>query len=686
MFRNLILSTKLWGFTGLLLLAVLIVAGNSILSINGMLSENQKYSEAAEHDTFMVKKEVDHLNWIGNVQNLFMSNAETLDIELDHTKCGLGKFLYGEEGEDLALSDPKLATLLNEIKEPHKHLHENGKLIKDVWQKRHKGLRNLLKDRLDDHRRWAEKVSQIVITHDSGIEVQLDHNLCGFGKFLASEEYKNYALDFPALREAMDAAQGPHRQLHESAKEIKALVQTGEYEKAAEIYKNITLVKLEEVGNQFKKAIEAEGELEKAQVEANQIFETKIMPALKATQSKMKALGDYLDEIRSSSKQEMVSTGSRSQWSACAITIVAFVLGALLSFFLIRSIVKPVKRVIEGLNDGAEQVVAATSQVSAASQHMAEGVSEQAATIEEISSSLEEMSSMIKKNADNAGQADDLMKKANMVVNDANTSMSELTLSMEDISRTSDETSKIIKTIDEIAFQTNLLALNAAVEAARAGEVGAGFAVVADEVRNLAMRAAEAAKNTASLIEGTVMKVKDGAELVSRTNETFSKVSESVVKGAELIGEIAAASSEQAQGIEQANIAVAEMDKVVQQNASNAEENAAASEEMNGQAEQMKLFVKDLITIVGGHAHDSKGEWESKERRAEIQTQKSLVTFPKKGVNKALLIHSASEVHPNDVISMDGEYFKEKLTKRTWASNMEDDRFHPDRWAARGQK
>jgi uncharacterized protein Yka (UPF0111/DUF47 family) len=276
--------------------------------------------------------------------------------------------------------------------------------------------------------------------------------------------------------------------------------------------------------------------------------------------------------------------------------------------FIARSVTRPVHRAVAGLSEVAEQVVSASGQVSSASHSLADGASEQAASIEETSSSLEEMSSMTKQNADNANCADQLMKESRQMVERANGSMTELIQSMEDISKASDETSKIIKTIDEIAFQTNLLALNAAVEAARAGEAGAGFAVVANEVRNLAMRAAEAAKNTSVLIEGTVKKVHEGSQLVERTHGAFSEVSKSASKVADLVSEIAAASNEQAQGIDQINRAVTEMDKVTQQTAANAEESASASEEMNAQAGQMKEIAGELKRIIGSRGSSGTGE------------------------------------------------------------------------------
>ena len=279
----------------------------------------------------------------------------------------------------------------------------------------------------------------------------------------------------------------------------------------------------------------------------------------------------------------------------------ALLLGILCAVFITRSITKPINRVISGLSAGSDQVSAAANQVSASSQSLAEGSSEQAASLEETSSSLEEMGSMIKQNADAAQQADTLMREAGTIVNNAVASMGQVRQAMEKISNASDETAKIIKTIDEIAFQTNLLALNAAVEAARAGEAGAGFAVVADEVRSLAIRAAEAAKNTQTLIEGNLVHVKQGSDLVNTTDEAFARVEQVSAQVSELVAEIAGASKEQAEGIEQINSATSEMDRVTQLNAANAEESAAASEELNAQAEQMKGHVGELADLVGGN-------------------------------------------------------------------------------------
>jgi methyl-accepting chemotaxis protein len=199
----------------------------------------------------------------------------------------------------------------------------------------------------------------------------------------------------------------------------------------------------------------------------------------------------------------------------------------------------------------------------------------QAASLEETASSLEEMSSMTKQNAQSAAEANNLMTIVKEVVDKTQSSVGELNESFHQIASSTEETRKIIKTIDEIAFQTNLLALNAAVEAARAGQAGAGFAVVADEVRKLALRAAKAAEGTNVLIEDVVGKIRQGAELVASTDEDFMQVADHTTKAVQLAGEIAEASNEQSQGIDQINAAVSEISTATQTNASSAEELAA---------------------------------------------------------------------------------------------------------------
>lgn len=271
-------------------------------------------------------------------------------------------------------------------------------------------------------------------------------------------------------------------------------------------------------------------------------------------------------------------------------------------------IAKPILSIIKGLTESSERIASYSDQLASSSQSLSEGSSEQAASLEESSSSLEQMASMTRQSADNAKNANKLTSDVDGVVSRANQSMNELIVSMEGISNASEDTFRVIKTIDEIAFQTNLLSLNAAVEAARAGEAGAGFAVVANEVKNLSNRSAEAARNTADLIQGTVEKIKEGSRIVSKTSNEFAEVTKSSSKVAELVGQIAAASLEQSQGIEQVSTAVAEMDKVTQQNAANSEQSASAAEEMNNQAEKMKEFVDRLVDIVGTKVNYSEEE------------------------------------------------------------------------------
>ncbi len=238
-----------------------------------------------------------------------------------------------------------------------------------------------------------------------------------------------------------------------------------------------------------------------------------------------------------------------------------------------------------------DQVHSGAQQISSASQSLSQGATEQAASLEEISSSMTQIASQTKTNAENAGQASQLAQAVRTRAEEGRQRMTDMVAAMGGITASSQQIAKIIKVIDDIAFQTNLLALNAAVEAARAGRHGKGFAVVADEVRNLAGRSAKAARETAELIEGSGKKVENGMAVAQTTAEALNGIVASIVKMTDLVGEIAAASNEQAQGVAQINQGLGQVDQVTQQNTANAEQTASASEELSGQAEQLQTMV-----------------------------------------------------------------------------------------------
>ena len=305
---------------------------------------------------------------------------------------------------------------------------------------------------------------------------------------------------------------------------------------------------------------------------------------------------------------------AKTQWLMMIVGIVGVAAIVLVALLVAGSIANPIKRIIAGLTSGAEQTSSASGQVSSASQSLAQGASEAAAAVEETTSSIEEMSSMVKQNAGNADEAKTLADAARGAADKGSQAMTRMSGAIDDIKASSDQTAKIIKTIDEIAFQTNLLALNAAVEAARAGEAGKGFAVVAEEVRNLAQRSAQAARDTADLIEGSAKNADNGVAISKEVGTSLEEIADGSGKVNELVAEIAAACNEQAQGITQINQAVGQMDQVTQSNAANAEESASAAEELSAQAEELTNMVRQLQAIVGGgtlsaggqdHPHDA---------------------------------------------------------------------------------
>jgi len=309
------------------------------------------------------------------------------------------------------------------------------------------------------------------------------------------------------------------------------------------------------------------------------------------------------DELEKSAK-EVTSELRSGTIVTIAVLLVGIAAGILFSLLIVRNIMKVMGSISSTLGDGAGQVSSAASQVASASQTLASGSSQQASSLEETSSSLDELNSMTKANADNSTQARDAVVEARRCAEDGVKRMDAMVKAMNDINTASQDVTKILKTIDEIAFQTNILALNAAVEAARAGEAGAGFAVVADEVRSLAQRAAVAAHETAGRIEDSVGKSRQGAKISAAVTDSFSDIQKQILKLDLLATEIANASAEQSHGIEQVTAAIMQMEGVTQTNAASAEETASASEQLNAQAKSMADAVYELQRTVGHVSSD----------------------------------------------------------------------------------
>jgi len=284
------------------------------------------------------------------------------------------------------------------------------------------------------------------------------------------------------------------------------------------------------------------------------------------------------------------------------ITIGAIVLAGVLAILFVLSgrIAAPIHELASGLRLGADHTSQAAGQVSQTSQSLAEGASKQAAALEETSSSLEELSSMTQQNSDSSEKAKQFANQARQSADNGVNEMQRMQEAMAAIQASSGEISKIIKTIDEIAFQTNILALNAAVEAARAGEAGAGFAIVAEEVRNLAQRSATAAKETGSKIEDSLGKTTQGVEISRKVGDSLSEIAQKIRLVDDLAGQVAAAAAEQSRGLTQINKAVSEIDQITQSNAASAEESASAAEELNAQSEVMRDSVAKLDALIQG--------------------------------------------------------------------------------------
>jgi methyl-accepting chemotaxis protein len=331
---------------------------------------------------------------------------------------------------------------------------------------------------------------------------------------------------------------------------------------------------------------------------ALQIIRTKGLPIYEENRRQTTRLLAIQDELLAQDTEGGAALSRASHWTAIVLLSLSLGVGIVV-VVIVKNTSGTLQKAVAGVSETAELVASAAIQISSSSQSLAQGVSQQAASIAETSASSEEITTMTRRTADHSRTAADLMDQTHTVVSDANRTLEMMQSSMRDINTSSDKIGQIIKVIDGIAFQTNILALNAAVEAARAGDAGMGFAVVADEVRNLAQRSAQAAKDTAGLIEESISKSSEGRGKLDQLSIAVRAITEKADKVKALVNEVRVGSEEQARGVEQIAKAMTQMEQVTQTSAASAQQAASAGESMSAQARSMRQVAEDLEQLVG---------------------------------------------------------------------------------------
>lgn len=526
-------------------------------------------------EMLLVQRLGDHERWAKTVSEAILAGRSDLGVQTDPTQCAYGRFLASPERESYSAGFAELRDTLAASEEPHRELHAAAIAIEDALA--------------------------------AG----------GDGTAVATETYVQTVLPLLAtlgegFRRAIDA---------------EAALVAG-FDEAQSIYESETAHHLEATLSHLKTMESAALQDLVHDRKAQEIYLTRTRPALAQVQEFLRGMRADVDVVVDEANEGIIASVHRTSTWITAVGAMAIVFGLALAFFISRGIARALTEIARQLAMGSEQTSSASSMVAQMSQDLAAGATEQSASVQEMASSMEEISAMTLRNCQHASTTSDAAEQCSVRARSAQTlanevrelaargskAMDGLSESMDRINSSSEETVKIIGTIDDIAFQTNLLALNAAVEAARAGDAGSGFAVVAEEVRNLAQQSAKAATDTAEMIESSrkhaVSSVEETRHLLEilrnvgtaaeEASATISDVAGSIDEQRQLIGEIASAGKEQADGTESVNSAISQVDVVTQRSAANAEESAAAAEELSAQANSVHAAAADLARLVGG--------------------------------------------------------------------------------------
>lgn len=492
-----------------------------------------------------------HTEWVKNVFEFFAYRRSELKVEVDPQKCVFGKFLFGGELDRIKTDFPEIGEILESSKAPHQKLHGFARKIKEIWDV----------NRVDES---AKNVAAL-------IENEIKPTLEQLKAILFSARHKGELIE-----------EGNEKKLIENAKMTRNVTM------AVIFLAFVATIILgnsisNRISNPINRALNLAEKIQAGDVSerVNLELDDEIGQMTKA----MDKMADILEE--KAQLAEFVAAGDLTV--SVPVASDSDRLGKAL-----RTMVTSLGSLMKRVKENAAQLESSASQISDASQSLSQGATESSASLEEISASMAEIDSQTKINADNAALANSIAAKTRDSAEKGNDKMAQMMRAMEEIKDSSKNIAKIIKVIDEIAFQTNLLSLNAAVEAARAGKHGKGFAVVADEVRNLATRSAKAAQETSDMIAHSLKSVDSGYDIAKVTEVALEDIVQSSIKVADLVGEISAASIDQAAKISHINTGLRQIDDVTQHNSANSEETAAASIDLTGQAKELGNILKQF--------------------------------------------------------------------------------------------